>query len=80
MQTDFLYVCVRLCVRVCAVGYTRDEVQSRAIERKEKAGGELMRKQWRIQAIPIDNLPVHFKHTRTLAPFLKSPLKVMVQH
>lgn len=80
MQTDFLHVSVHMCVIVRAVRYTRDRVQSRAIERKEKEGGELMRKQGRIQPAPIDNLTPHFKHIRTLAPFLKSPLKIMVQH
>lgn len=55
-------------------------MQSRAIEREEKEGGELMRKQGRIHGAPIDNLTPHFKHIRTWAPFLQPPLKIMVQH
>lgn len=64
MQTDFLHVsmrmcvcvCVTACVCVCAVRYTRDRVQSRAIEREKTEGGELMRRQRRRRPIPIDNL------------------------
>lgn len=44
MQTHSLHVCVCVHMSVCAARYTRDQVQSRAIERKEKDGGELMRK------------------------------------
>lgn len=57
-------------------------MQSRDIERKEKDGGELMRKRRRIQSIPIDNPTPHFKRILcvTLAQFLKNPLKIMGQH
>lgn len=87
MQTD-LHVracaCVRTRVltRVRFARYTRDRVQSRDIERKEKDGGELMRKRRRIQSIPIDNPTPHFKRILcvTVAQFLKNPLKIMGQH
>lgn len=51
MQTG-LHVCVCVCI---FARYTRDRVQSRDIEWKEKDGGELMRKRRRIQSIAIDN-------------------------
>ncbi len=75
MQTDFLHVSVHMCVIVCAVRYTRDRVQSRAIERKEKEGGELMRKQGRIQPAPIDNLTPHFQANTYIGSIFEIPFE-----
>lgn len=56
-------------LRVRAVRYARDRVQSQATERKERERGELMREQGGIHPAPIDNLTPHLRHTCTLAPF-----------
>lgn len=77
MQTDFLLVSVCVCVR-----YTRDGVQSRAIERM---GEELMRKRGKFQAFSIDNLKQNFKALLVLeilffVCFFKFPLQILVQH
>lgn len=55
-RRPFMSVCVYVFAR-----YTGDQVQSRDIEQKEKDGGELMRKQRRIQSIPSITRTAHLK-------------------
>lgn len=73
-------MCDNVCesARAC-VRYTRDQVQSWAIERMEKEEGELIRKQGKLQSVPIDNLTPHFKRIY-VHWLLQSPLKIIVRH
>lgn len=76
MQTDSMNMSVCACVRVCAwacvfaAWYTRERLQSWAIEWKEKDGGELMRKWRRIQSFPVDNPTAHFKQMCTYIGYI----------
>lgn len=70
-----LHACVCVCMCLCSI-HQRPSAES-GVERKEKDGGELMRKQRRIQSIPSITRTAHFKSVqcRTLAQFLKKPFE-----